>query len=77
MRPRAKDADDDGMVRDDYGGHPVFRVRHPHGAISDLIEEFKPDVAVASVGLIHPIVVVLLRERIPTAVYFRDLEFRD
>ena len=72
-----KDAHDDGIVREDYGGYPVFRAPHPHVAISSVITEFKPDVAVASGGLIHPIVVVLLRERIPIVVYFRDVEIRD
>ena len=72
-----KNAQDNGIVRDDYGGYPVYRAPIPHAAVSSVVQEFQPDVAVAAVGLIHPIVGVLLPQGIPTVVYFRDLEFRD
>lgn len=72
-----QDAQDNGIVRDDYGGYPVYRAPVPHAAVSSVIKEFQPDVAVVAVGLIHPIVGVLLPQEIPTVVYFRDLEFRD
>lgn len=73
----AKDAEDTGIVREDYGGYPVYRAPQPHVAIASVIKEFQPDVAVVAVGLIHPIVGVLLPQGIPTVVYFRDLEFRE
>ena len=65
------------VIRDHYGGYTVYRAPKPALAVKTVVNEFRPEVAVVETGLIMPIVNALLRERIPTVVYFRDVQFHD
>lgn len=68
---------DDGspIVRDQFGGYTVYRAARVGAAVAPVVSEYKPDIAVVQTGRIAHIVNNFLHARVPTAIYFRDVEF--
>ena len=56
-------------------GYPVYRRWNVLGSMRELVEEIRPDVAVAQPGQQIPLAKVLADLSIPTVVYLRDVEW--
>jgi glycosyltransferase involved in cell wall biosynthesis len=64
-------------IRDEVMGYPVFRCRRsPRDAIDDVLERFRPDVAIVQVGALAPMADALIARQTPTVIYLRDTEFK-
>ena len=56
-------------------GYPVYRGWDPVGGITDVINDFMPDVAVIQAGIQSEFLRNLVSIGVPTIVYVRDVEF--
>lgn len=63
------------VVRDTYGGYPVFRAAKPAEALPAVLAAFRPHAVVIQSGELVPIVRASLIAGTATIVYFRDVIF--
>src|SRR5581483_413569 len=54
------------------GGYALYRARDLLAVLPAVVEEFAPDVILATVGLEPPVLASMLRLRRPMAVYLQD-----
>jgi glycosyltransferase involved in cell wall biosynthesis len=62
------------FARDETMGYPVYRAWDPIGT-SEVVERFKPDVAVVQSGQTVPMASSLEADGVPVVLYFRNVEF--
>jgi glycosyltransferase involved in cell wall biosynthesis len=60
--------------RDCFMGYPVFRAWHPSDT-TEVVQRFRPDVAVVQNGFMVPIADSLQKQGVPVVLYFRNVEF--
>jgi len=65
------------LVRDDPFGYPVYRARDPATAITELVNDLGPDIAVVNSGQPMRLAQQFTSLGVPTIVYFRDTLFQD
>ncbi|NOR68299.1 MAG: glycosyltransferase [Methylomarinum sp.] len=61
---------------DNYAGYPVYRSWNILEGLSEVIAEFLPDCVVTQAGECIPIIKQLVRMKIKTFIYLRDVEFQ-
>ncbi len=62
-------------VRDLFGAYPIFRTWAPLEAISDIIDQYRPDCAIVQSMDAVPMARTLTAKRTPTIFYMRNIEF--
>jgi len=62
--------------RDLSMGYPVFRAWHPSDT-TEVVERFRPDVAIVQNGFMVPIADSLQKQGVPVVLYFRNVEFSE
>ncbi len=63
------------VLRDAYGGYPVFRAPRPANVVQAVVADFRPHAAVVQAGAIVPITEAFHAAGVATIVHFRDVEF--
>lgn len=62
-------------VHDRFLGYPTYRRWNVLSALPELVEEFRPDIAIVQPANQIPLARELMRLSVPTSVYLRDVEW--